>query len=359
MLLVRGLPMLGESLSSFRQRIWQKNIYRLFPVISPELRRSDPDLQFNPMVISALSKLVDLSEEEILRMTLWSMRLVRDQNKDGLRRIPQWVSLLQYARRDIGTGSHFCPICLIDANEIYFRLPWRLSIYVSCPVHAVQMRNQCPQCGFPAWPYAAASASGYFYESLELDQCPRCRGLLRESPVAAETNPDVLACVSQAVEAQPVSPIGPITATHSEQFAAIRGVINTALRRRSRSKHERSGPFSASVHALNQQEIWSTPFDHLALSIRHDLLEAAWPTLKNWPDNFLRFTRDTGITVVDFNEDRPNLPNWMLAEIDGHLGQVGRYVTTAQVDQAIKQLKEEGLPINAQRVSKLVGSLSA
>jgi hypothetical protein len=183
--------------------------------------------------------------------------------------------------------------------------------------------------------------------------------LLRESPVAAETNPDVLACVSQAVEAKPVSPIGPITATHSEQFAAIRGVINTALRRRSRSKHERSGPFSASVHALNQQEIWSTPFDHLALSIRHDLLEAAWPTLKNWPDNFLRFSRDTGITVVDFNEDRPNLPNWMLAEIDGHLGQVGRYVTAEQVDQAIKQLKEEGLPINAQRVSKLVGSLSA
>jgi hypothetical protein len=113
------------------------------------------------------------------------------------------------------------------------------------------------------------------------------------------------------------------------------------------------------VQALNVQSIWATPFDRLSLAIRHDLLAAAWPILKAWPENFLKFSQNTGLTVVDFNEDRVNLPRWMLTEIDTHLGQAGRYVTSTQVEHAIAQLRGGGLPINAQRVSKLVGSLSA
>jgi hypothetical protein len=359
MLLIRGAPQIDESLSSFRQRIWQKNIYRIFPVFHPELRRSDPDLQSDPLVLGKVAEAVGLTEPSIHALTLWSLPLLRDQKRAGAKCLPRWVTYLQYARKGVGTGSQYCPICLSEGSIPYFKLYWRLSLSVSCPIHEVRMGNSCPHCGFPAWPYAAASAIAFFQESIALDQCPNCRGSLCDAPIEQETNSDILACIKQSSVEKGESLLGPPESSLAEQFAALRGVFNLAIHHRSRRKLENSEYFGNVIRALNREETRSTPFDRLDLPMRHDLLAAAWPVLRDWPAAFINFAKSSGISVVDFNEDRSMLPNWLLGLVESEFGQAGRYVTQSQVDAAVTKLKELGLPINKQQVSKLVGSLDA
>lgn len=360
MLLIRGTPMAGESLSSFRQRIWMRNGYTLFPVYHPELRRTDPDLQRQPAVMDILSRRVGMTIADVEALSLWSHPLLPGLAAATERKMPRWVILLQYGRSGVGSGSVFCPLCLMEGQEPYFRAAWRLAASTACPHHRLQLLDRCPACALPAWPYAAATASGFFQRQLDLDQCPRCRFRLRESVPGAETSANVLACARSVMErALPVG-MGPDAhVSLRDGFAALLGVMNLALRRRSRIKVGRLDPFRPSVEALDAERIDSTSFDRIGAGHRRSLIDAAWPLMFDWPRNFLNFASSCRVSAVDFSEDRRRLPLWFLGVVDAELGQPGRLITAVDVDRAIAVLASRGLAINAEGVGRILGSRDA
>lgn len=357
MLLIRGAPLSGESLSSFRQRIWKQNGFRLFPVLPPELRRTDPDLIWSSDVLRSVAQLVAMTAEDMRSLTVWPHPLLAYQRLGKGRRIPRWVSLLQYARQGLGTGSHFCPECLRSGTEAYFKINWRLSVSLACPLHRVQMQNRCPACALPAWPYAAASAIGYFEREIAIDQCPRCGAYLRESPALAETNSALLAC-AEAINTGKIEPnVGALSeVSMAEWFCALRGIMNLALRSRSRKKVYADAGFSEAAEILNRDNIFSIPFDRLGIPYRRGLVDAAWSILLNWPEQFLGFSERCRIRVIDFSEDRPDLPPWFLRVIDAQLGSASRSVTPALVNAVMHDLRSQGLSVSAESVGRVVGS---
>ncbi|MFJ1311867.1 TniQ family protein [Agrobacterium sp. P15N1-A] len=44
------------------------------------------------------------------------------------------------------TWLQFCPQCLAEDAQPYFRRQWRLAIKVSCPHHRCGLRDRCPSC---------------------------------------------------------------------------------------------------------------------------------------------------------------------------------------------------------------------
>lgn len=350
---------MAESLSSYRQRIWTQNGYRLFPVSPPELRRTDPDLQANSDVLSSVAQMLEKTPEEIFSLTVWPHPLLTYQKLAKGRSIPRWITFLQYARQSLGTGSQFCPACLQNDQKPYFRIHWRLSVSLICPTHRVRMHNQCPDCALPAWPYAAASATGYFERDVDIDQCPRCFTYLKESPRLIETSTGLLDCAKSLVD-ENITATGvlcevPIT----EWFCALRGIMNLALRSRSRKKVYADAVFAEVATMLDRDSIFGITFDRLRIEYRRNLIAAAWPMLLNWPNPFLEFTKRCAITVVDFSEDRRTLPSWFVRVIDVYLGRPSRSVSSALVDAVIQDLKSQGLPVNAERVGWIVGSRDA
>ena len=360
MLLIRGRPMPGESLSSFRQRIWMRNGYTLFPVYHPELRRTDPDLQRQPAVMDIVSRRVDMAVGDVEALSLWSHPLLRAAPEAADRKVPRWIILLRYGRAGVGSGSMFCPACLTEGPEPYFRSAWRISAYTACHRHRVQLVDRCPTCSLPAWPYAAATASGFFERQLELDQCPRCVANLRASIEVQESSANVLACATSVAEAAPPPGLGPGgRSSLREGLDALRGVINLALRRRSRGKVGRVEPFRPVVEALEAERVDSTSFDRIGAVHRRSLIDAAWPLMADWPRRFLDFASNCGVSAVDFSEDRHGLPRWFLDVVDAELGQPGRLITVADVDRAVAVLGSKGLAINAEGVGRILGSREA
>lgn len=48
-----------------------------------------------------------------------------------------------------GFGMQFCPACLAQDVEPYFRKQWRLALFTYCPLHGCVVYDACPACSAP------------------------------------------------------------------------------------------------------------------------------------------------------------------------------------------------------------------
>lgn len=60
----------------------------------------------------------------------------------------QWILTLQmYHRKYEGFGLQYCPLCLREGPEPYFRKSWRVAFNTVCIKHQCMLRDRCPNCG--------------------------------------------------------------------------------------------------------------------------------------------------------------------------------------------------------------------
>lgn len=60
----------------------------------------------------------------------------------------QWITSLQLHHRKFeGFGIQFCPKCLEEDQEPYFRKAWRVSLNTICTKHDCMLHDRCPECG--------------------------------------------------------------------------------------------------------------------------------------------------------------------------------------------------------------------
>lgn len=66
----------------------------------------------------------------------------------------QWVLPLGiYHRTRRHAGQQWCPHCLAEDSEPYYRRRWRLAIASTCSRHGVVLADRCHDCGAPAVPH--------------------------------------------------------------------------------------------------------------------------------------------------------------------------------------------------------------
>ncbi|MBP1876339.1 hypothetical protein J2Z19_006089 [Ensifer adhaerens] len=56
-------------------------------------------------------------------------------------------------RRGSSTWLQFCPRCLADDAQPYFRQRWRFATQVSCLIHGCGLRDRCPCCASRIAPF--------------------------------------------------------------------------------------------------------------------------------------------------------------------------------------------------------------
>lgn len=62
---------------------------------------------------------------------------------------PLLLPLRSLRRRARSTWMQFCPTCLAEDVQPYFRKQWRLACRVSCQKHRCGLRDRCPSCRSP------------------------------------------------------------------------------------------------------------------------------------------------------------------------------------------------------------------
>ncbi len=118
-------------------------------------------------------------------MKLFEGRLFEHRNRGGQLR---WVLLLgQYHRLHQGFGMQYCPLCLGEDKEPYYRLSWRLAFYTFCPRHQTLLLDRCHACGAPVAFHRIELGRPGRYDTPSLDECWRCQARLSGvQPLALE-----------------------------------------------------------------------------------------------------------------------------------------------------------------------------
>lgn len=347
--------MLGESLSSWRQRVGIANGYHLFPLFG-ELRRIDHDWGAHDSAMLCLKEASHLTTERLSSMSLFSME-GRVFTRTLGRSHPPWVLQPGYTRSGPAAGPVYCPQCLSDDDQPFFRLIWRLGIVTSCPVHGCEIMDACWHCSAKIWPHGAAVGRLFAADAIPLQECPYCRADLRAvTPLRMDSM-----ISRQLISASVFTSIrigANLTVPCHEYFRGLSAICHLFLRRRpnralQRGHHEwRKLARSHAGTALNRVEL-------LRVAARRELLEVAVEVLQDWPDRFLRFAHATSIQREHFSGSDGLQPPWMSEAIDAHLRRQQRWVRTSDVAAAMTSLRAAGQPITRAAVRRALGVVDA
>jgi len=172
-------PQKDELLSSWLIRL--SLLHRTMPMTFtnlylPETKNrfwvADIDLQADPDILAALSRKCSIPVEMLRSMTLRSYEGYLFEEVHGNTGATPFVNHLRMrGRSNIFPGLRYCPLCLSEDEQPYFRKKWRLSFSVLCLQHHSYLLNCCPACGTPLTPYLSCKGG-------RIDACYKCGGRL-------------------------------------------------------------------------------------------------------------------------------------------------------------------------------------
>lgn len=353
MFLVRPQPLIGESLSSWRQRLGVANGFRIYPMAPSEFKHNDADLSPSSKTLTWLSDQSAVPLQDLVGMTLRGLNGVLLSFRSG-RAAPRWVIPLHYSRRDMAFGAQYCPACLQQDEHPYFRLRWRLALSTTCRTHSVRLLDRCPRCGQPAWPGSVPITSIFSEPRYSVFICPVCEFDLRKAVSRTETN-HINALMSGECFENPVQ-ITTETNVQAVEFGeAIWAVCQLFLRTRPQNRiAAQTSSEGALARYLRESGVHSV--EQLPSEGRHLLLDATSRMFNRWPDSFLKFANSHNITSEHFSESRSDLPAWFLDVVKENLAKQRRGVTTIQVESARELLLSQGAPVTKTALGRVVGS---
>lgn len=180
-------PYPGECLSSWIVRTAHHNGLKVqtFSDVSfgkhNQIWNRDVDKLAPKFVLQTMAKRsgVSLKLANKTTLNLYVNRLFLKTKPSGVLR---WVNpLVLHHRKHTACGMQYCPMCLSEDKEPYFRIAWRLSLYTFCPIHKVIMKDRC-QCGASVNFHRVELGKPDLIDVATLDECWECSSKLSDVP---------------------------------------------------------------------------------------------------------------------------------------------------------------------------------
>lgn len=130
----------GLKLQTFCDRVFGQE-HQLW---NRDIDRSAPD-----WLLDSLARHTGTPPDLIRRTTLdvYRSRLFQERHSAGQLRWILPMGIYHRTRRRF--GMQFCPQCLADDAEPYFRTCWRVAVLTFCPKHQLSLHDRCTNCSAP------------------------------------------------------------------------------------------------------------------------------------------------------------------------------------------------------------------
>ncbi|MCD5330570.1 TniQ family protein [Chromobacterium piscinae] len=264
-----------------------------------------------------------------------------------------------YHRERRRPGMQFCPLCLAHSPESYYRLKWRLALYVVCEHHQCVMEECCPACRTPIAFHRHGIGRRKAVDDQALQLCSRCDfDLASMSPVfCAWPDPPSWQRLRHLIAAIEHSTwhCGPLTPPCSLPFfigvRALIGVLSGRNGRQLRQHLEDALGVAIPWHAPGQHNEfeYQPPATRLIL-----LLAIAW-LLEDWPSRFLSLCAQARFTRSRLAEHVDQLPFWLASVADIHLDRRRYLPNAAEIRNAGRYLQAHRLEVTPRALVNLLG----
>jgi hypothetical protein len=303
----------GMEASRFGASIWRHAVFW----------NRDIDKGIYPDVIEVLIDKTATPLARVFNTTLWGYRGFPAWQLDGNGVSPWLLSIGLRGGRRHRPWLQYCPYCLHDDPDPYFRRRWRLTFVTVCPPHRCRLLDRCAACGAPCNIYQGSS------DANAITHCYRCQFDARRAQAPTLEN---TAGRHRLMQFQTLLIEGlhreqyPLSRTESvatEEFLPVLRHLGRLLSTRKRSGELRAGLCGEMGDPYFEPSFPSSQGRALeVLSItdrfRLMLLLAWW--LGDWPDQFVAICAMAKLTVTDLRNNLSNPPDWY----EEAVGQVAR-----------------------------------
>lgn len=212
----------------------------------------------------------------------------------------KWVLPLSiYHRKHEAYGLQFCPQCLSEDKEPYFRRAWRLALFTFCPKHQVMLLDRCPQCGGPIVFHRIELGHPQQVDAETLAICWQCGFDLRSATVESVDKWDHLAFASWERVLRLLARGGRCKSRFDySRLDALHQLCAIIVSKRLAPKLQGyiCSLTHQPVHLLSQNRI---SFEQRSLFERHYVLGLAWWLMQFWPKRLIKAWK---MKVVKYNE---------------------------------------------------------
>jgi len=343
MFLLRPRPFNDESISSWRQRTGFANGFWRFPAPCGNRSFADPDRLPTLEEQQWLSDQSCIDPKAISDLSI-EARLAKFQIRDVFSPRLRWILMLgQHSE----SGPMFCPECLRTDERPYFRAHWRYAFLTECPVHQSPLLDRCPQCDQFIWPAVVKSlAKQKPWRSLT--DCPHCQFDLKSAQVKTNKIVSVSNQLWGMLSNNEVPHEFRSIPTLPAFFDGL-WVLSQLLLRRSGQPVLHQIP-SELNYEPREPKLGPELIEGLASSQRRRIIASAYWLMEQWPERFLSIATAACITKATFIPTSATNPTWLTDTLDAELARRNKNITTRDVTQAIKNLRDEGRAVSKKAV---------
>ena len=307
---IRPRPEPDELTSSWIARVIFSNglsIQRFGKLLQTRaLAYRDLDVEIGGQLADVLISATGISAEELRRTqlaafagTLWKTASVGHH--------PAWI-LWRDAWKSFGKfGLQYCPECLASDVRPYFRRWWRLSLAVSCPIHARYLLDRCWRCGLSVALQRGDEEQRPFGT---IARCHACDTLLAKAPSHLGSDDAIGASLHRYQRALHEGLhsghmwIAPGTSVRTLLFLpALRHLINLLAGHTDTKHFVPVVRASCGLEATTVEE--AAPFDGLDNPARRERLFVASWLLDEWPSRFVTACQAAEVGAAVFSCVRP------------------------------------------------------
>jgi hypothetical protein len=194
-------------------------------------------------------------------------------------------------------GQQFCPRCLCEDKEPYYRKRWRLAFMTCCEIHSVALLDRCPQCGSAVNFHRNELGDPNMSHAVSITHCFKCALDLSDRTVCSIPKPvaePMVIFTRDLLTAQKdgIARLGSGVNVYSHLFFAgvrqLMRVLATSHSRVDNLRRELECSFGAEFESANGNS--SVNLEELDVGQRNQLLNGARILLVDWPKRFIELS---------------------------------------------------------------------
>lgn len=304
-------PQSDELLSSWIVRLSHAHGYKTQTMCSILFGRNsaiwnrDIDRLASQEVAEVLIRITGATIDQFAGTTLrgYEGTLFEQHNPNGMNRWIVPLGIFHRSRKH--PGLMFCPQCLREDVEPYFRRRWRLAFSVVCTKHKCNLLDACPKCNAPVEPHRVDMQTRTCFTHSGLDvHCWKCGFDLRDD-MDTDAPSDSLTQLQELLDGtldRGYVDWASNPSMHSLVFfGGLRALIAGIS---SRQTQER---LTGSLKLIGWPR---TGLEMASLPMRRQLFKMLDTVLDGWPTNFVGLVRDHQLRYSDLKGDSEQRAFW-------------------------------------------------
>lgn len=282
------------------------------------------DLRPSRKALNALAEKTGTSLEKVIATTLVTYE---GSLFESITEYPQqWIMRTDIVRIYRRFGLQFCPQCLAEDDDPYFRHIWRLAFVVFCTKHHVLLLDRCSKCGEQINLQTRRSRVKRTGGVNSMTQCNTCLFDLRY----ASSNSNSPPIISQEIEYQEflikvlnrgwveIPRYGPVySLLYFPVFHKLMTLFSTDLKYADGCRVALSQHFGVPLFEISIPSAYAY-LEWLNIDDRRKLVGMARLLLEDWPERLVDFGNACGISSFILFYGMKYIPFWYWKEVNDH-----------------------------------------